>query len=232
MVNSLEVVMGPMFSGKTTYILKKIESIEDSISSNYILIKPKIDNRYEDSVESTGSKLVNKSYITSHDRKMKECRSLDNLLSVIDSVRLSADSRHKITIEPEDENYPNSSSDSVNMIAKQSKEGSLLKNFFVIVDEAQFFGDLLLFCKKCLEIKSKTNINLLICGLDGDYKREPIGQILNVIPLSDKVTKLTGKCTYCENKSIFTKRIITNKEQVLIGGEEAYRPVCRNHYLD
>ena len=73
MVNSLEVVMGPMFSGKTTYILKKIESIEDSISSNYILIKPKIDNRYEDSVESTGSKLVNKSYITSHDRKMKEC---------------------------------------------------------------------------------------------------------------------------------------------------------------
>lgn len=187
--------MGPMFSGKTTYILKKIEEIEDSKSTDYILIKPKIDDRY--------SERSTESYITSHDRKRKECESLQNLLEIIEKIK----------------------NDLTNKYCD-------FKNFYIIIDEAQFFTDLISFCEKCLELSPKPNIKLLICGLDGDYGRKPIGQILSLIPLSDNVIKLTGKCSYCERRSIFTQRIIKNTEQVLIGGEESYKPTCRYHYRD
>ena len=198
MVNTLEVVMGPMFSGKTTYILNKIEQIEDSKSTDYILIKPKIDNRYED--ESSKSTMQ---YITSHDRKKKECTSVESLIEIIDSLKVD--------------------------LINKFKE---FRNLYIIIDEAQFFDDLVSFCERSLEISSKTNIKLLICGLDGDYERKPIGHILDVVPLSDSVLKLTGKCSFCNEKSIFSKRRICNTEQVLIGGEEAYQPVCRYHYFN
>lgn len=198
MVNTLDVVMGPMFSGKTTYILKKIDQIEDSKSTDYILIKPKIDNRYED---SDSTKI---DYITSHDKRRKECTSLENLIEIIEEVKSNLKSVSMTKIE----------------------------NFYIIIDEAQFFNDLIVFCEKCLEFNSKLNVKLLICGLDGDYERKPIGQILDAIPLSDSVLKLSGKCTYCEEKSIFTNRKIKNTEQIIIGGEESYEPTCRYHYRE
>ena len=36
--------------------------------------------------------------------------------------------------------------------------------------------------------------------------------------------------TNCNNKAIFTKRIVDNEEQCLVGGEEYYIPVCRKHF--
>lgn len=42
---SLEVVIGPMFSGKTTYAISYIQR-HQSIDKNVVVIKPNIDNRY------------------------------------------------------------------------------------------------------------------------------------------------------------------------------------------
>ena len=51
-----------------------------------------------------------------------------------------------------------------------------------------------------------------ICGLDGDFKRDKFGKMLDLIPLCDKVTKLSAICVKCKHTAIFSKRL--TKEEV------------------
>ena len=97
----------------------------------------------------------------------------------------------------------------------------------VLINEAQFFEDLVEDVKKLLEMKK----TIYICGLDGDYKRDKMGSILDLIPLCDKVTKLNSLCAICKDgtPAIFSKRITNETEQILIGSDN-YIPVCRSCY--
>lgn len=101
----------------------------------------------------------------------------------------------------------------------------------IIVEEAQFFDDLVVFVRCMVENFGK---DVVVVGLDGDSNRKPFGQLLDCIPLADKVTKLTAFCTGCRNgtPAIFTYRKIKQSGQVLIGGHDSYEPYCRGCYLD
>lgn len=100
----------------------------------------------------------------------------------------------------------------------------------IFINEGQFFDNLYEFCIKAVDVDNKT---VIVCGLDGDFRREPFGDMLRLIPVSDKVTRLTALCKKCNDGTagIFTLRTINSSEQTLIGGEECYIPVCRKHYL-
>ena len=80
-------------------------------------------------------------------------------------------------------------------------------------------------------ISSVNNKKVYVCGLDGDFERKKFGQILDLIPLCDTVTKLTSLCSLCKNgtKGIFSKRITSETEQTVVGSDN-YIPVCRNCY--
>lgn len=97
----------------------------------------------------------------------------------------------------------------------------------ILINEGQFFHDLEEFVKILLSHDKK----IYICGLDGDFERKKFGQILDLIPLCDKVTKLTSLCSLCKNGTpgIFSKRISSEKEQTVVGSDN-YIPVCRNCY--
>jgi len=99
----------------------------------------------------------------------------------------------------------------------------------IIIDEGQFFSDLK---ETVLFWLAKYKINIIVAGLDGDYQRNPIGDILNLIPHSDVCTKLTARCVECRDNTPapFTRRTIQSNEQILIGGADMYEPVCRMHY--
>ena len=77
----------------------------------------------------------------------------------------------------------------------------------------------------------KNGKKIYVCGLDGDFERKKFGQILDLIPLCDKVSKLTSLCSICKNGTpgIFSKRITTEKKQTVVGSDN-YIPVCRNCY--
>ncbi|GAB4814074.1 hypothetical protein N2152v2_001120 [Parachlorella kessleri] len=64
----------------------------------------------------------------------------------------------------------------------------------IAIDEAQFFGDLVDFCAAAADHEAK---HVIVAGLDGDFQRRRFGQILDVIPFADTVTKLTARCTFC-----------------------------------
>ena len=75
----------------------------------------------------------------------------------------------------------------------------------------------------------KYNKIVYVCGLDGDYKQKKFGEMLDLIPISENIKRLSALCNICGKKACFTKRITTANEQVLIGGVENYIPVCRYH---
>ena len=62
------------------------------------------------------------------------------------------------------------------------------------------------------------------------FHKEKFGEILDLIPLADSITKLHAFCKICQDgtPAHFTKRLVSNKQQKLIGVDE-YIPVCRNH---
>lgn len=97
----------------------------------------------------------------------------------------------------------------------------------ILINEGQFFSDLYEVVDDMLQKGKK----VYVCGLDGDFKRHKFGQMLDLIPLCDKVTKLTSLCSICKNGTpgIFSKRITTEKEQTIVGSDN-YIPVCRICY--
>jgi len=97
----------------------------------------------------------------------------------------------------------------------------------IAIDEAQFFIGLKVFVEKVLK-RGKT---IILTGLDGDYKQDKIGEILDCIPLADKVFKLSAMCMECMDGTHgpFTKRIVNSDKVELVGGKEMYMAVCRKH---
>ena len=100
----------------------------------------------------------------------------------------------------------------------------------ILINEGQFFEDIVPWVKDMVDNKNK---KVYVCGLDGDYKRERFGNLLELIPFCDKVTKLSALCGLCKDgtHAIFTHRFSSSKEQVLIGEKEHYLPVCRKCYI-
>lgn len=180
----LDIILGPMFSGKTTKLIEIMNSF-DKEKIKYLAVKPQIDNRYTKENENN--------YIVSHNLIKKECKIPSNLKDVLEEIKKSSEQID-----------------------------------YIIIDEAQFFENLFDFCIICLE---ELNINVIVTGLDGDYQRKPMGEILNLLPIANTITKLSSRCNICNQEAIFTHRISNEKNQVLIGGSDKYIPLCRFHYV-
>jgi thymidine kinase len=98
----------------------------------------------------------------------------------------------------------------------------------ILINEGQFFPDLEEFVKLLLNDGKK----VYVCGLDGDFERKKFGQILDLIPHCDKVTKLTSLCSLCKNGTpgIFSMRLTRETDQTVVGSD-SYIPVCRSCYV-
>ena len=100
----------------------------------------------------------------------------------------------------------------------------------IFVEEAQFFDDLYEFVKKTVDEDEK---HVILCGLDGDFNRQPFRQMVDLIPLADLVEKRSALCIECRDGTVasFSKRIVKSKDLHLIGHSDCHIPVCRYHYL-
>ena len=178
MTGRIELIIGPMFAGKTTELLRRANRFKHTTKS-CILIKSAKDTRYD----------VKK--ITTHDNTSSQALTCANLKNVFEE---------------------------------------LIKYDIICIDEGQFYEDLYETVLLLAEIHNKT---VIVSGLDGTYTREPFEQICNLVPLSEKVTKLTAICKNdpCDNEASFTFRK-DRKEHVVevVGGHEMYMPLCRSCY--
>lgn len=148
----------------------------------------------------------------------------DELLSTHDQVKIPCIKTERLfDIWTDNFNMENN----VQHIPRIKYKFNVANSNVILINEGQFFPDLEDFVKKLLEHCKK----VYVCGLDGDFERKKFGQILDLIPLCDKVTKLTSLCSLCKNGTpgIFSKRITSEKEQTVVGSDN-YIPVCRFCY--
>ena len=110
------------------------------------------------------------------------------------------------------------------------------KGYDVIgIDETQFFSKNIV--DFVLQLVEKHNKYVIVSGLDGDFRRNKFGHLLDLIPFADNVTKLHAYCKPCaENKKTLVTALFTNyqndtHETVIVGAGEKYQPVCRKCYL-
>jgi len=101
----------------------------------------------------------------------------------------------------------------------------VLKKYDVIgIDEVQFFTD-------GAEVANKlANAGrVVICaGLDGDYLAQPFETVSKLLPLTEIVIKHHAVCMKCfADNAIFTHRLSSANERVVIGGSDMYIPLCR-----
>jgi hypothetical protein len=68
---------------------------------------------------------------------------------------------------------------------------------------------------------------VIIAALDGDFMRRPFGRIADLLPIAERLDKLTAVCADCARDASFTFRTIADTRVELIGGVEAYVPLCR-----
>ena len=96
------------------------------------------------------------------------------------------------------------------------------------INEGQFFSDLKFYVDYLVNRKNK---KVYVCGLDGDFRREKFGTLLDIIPICDDIIKLKALCIKCKkNEAIFTHRLTAHKEQTIVGGSESYCALCRSCY--
>jgi thymidine kinase len=98
----------------------------------------------------------------------------------------------------------------------------LSKADYIFINEAQFFVDLKDWVMNAVDILNK---NVVLCGLNLDYKREKFGELMDLSMYATNIVQTVGKCNNCENASLFTHRLVDIESQVLIGSNE-YIPVC------
>ena len=181
---SLEIIIGPMFAGKSSALLSRIRRSK-AIGKSVMVITSSLDKRY--SVEPA---------LTSHDKESVAAFATSELISCLQK--------------------------------DDFQRSKLLEADLIVIEEAQFFPDLLQFVELVLVLDK----NIVVCGLDGDTAAKPFGQVLDCIPLADSVVKMTALCELCGDgtPAIFTgSRTQKHNNQIHIGAAEAYIPLCRKH---
>ena len=177
----LELILGSMFSGKTSYLLdvyKKCMFCNIPVA----VINYAADDRY-----------TSEPMLSTHDKQMIPC-----ILATTISDAIQNNSE---------------------MIARVET---------ILINEGQFFPDIEDQVKQLVEVGNK---RVYICGLDGDFERKPIGNLLQLVPFSDHIIKLKSLCSLCRDGTpgVFSFRTSREVDQVVIGSSN-YVPLCRGCY--
>lgn len=179
----LHLIMGPMFSSKTTTLISRLD--RHTFGQTVLAVNHELDTRYA------------LKGLRTHDGKSFPGIRLSSLKDIFESPLYSC-------------------SDVIG------------------VDECQFFSDLVPCVKQMVESHNKI---VYLAGLSGSYKRELFGKMHELIPFADSVVLLNAVCMECNDgktPGIFTKALASKKEgqDILIGGADTYKSVCRKHFIE
>ncbi len=201
----LDIIIGPMFSNKTTELLKRLFTAAE-VGLNTLYINHSLDKRNQYDVFST------------HNPQLKEKLSSQKV-AMISIADLKEVDRELIK--------------SIDMIG---------------VDEAHFFLSLDL----VLNWVNVLNKRVIVAGLDGDYKQEKFGHIMDLVLHCDTITKQHAYCVQCAKNKVLRPAIYTikltknehvskliqsnltnqsNSSSVIdVGAHDKYESVCREHH--
>lgn len=101
----------------------------------------------------------------------------------------------------------------------------------LLIEEVQFFSeDIVGLCV----FHADRGVDVIVAGLDQDFRRRPFGPMPTLLAVADEVIKLRAICMKCGETASHTYRTIDGKPAhyddpvVLIGATEVYEARCRN----
>ena len=144
--------------------------------------------------------------------------SLDTRTDQVTVVSRSGAQHHAVAVE--------SSADIVALVGDAD---------IVAVEEGQFFDERL---PQVVEQLADAGKQVLVTGLDRDFRGIPFGPMPRLMALADQVTKLTAICMVCGEPATRTQRLIDGRPAtadsplIVIGGlgDETYEARCRQHH--
>ena len=95
------------------------------------------------------------------------------------------------------------------------------------IDEAQFFDHGLV---EVSEKLAETSKMVIVAGLDLDYLRRPFGPIPELMTKAEYVTKALAVCHRCGGPGMYTQRVVSSDDLVVLGAEGDYEARCRYCY--
>lgn len=104
----------------------------------------------------------------------------------------------------------------------------------VLIDEAQFLNKQQVY--QLTKIVDELNLPVLAYGLRTDFRGEPFEGSQYLLIWSDNIVEIKTIC-HCGKKAIMNVRIdseghaVKTGDQVQIGGNSQYVPMCRKHYF-
>jgi thymidine kinase len=171
----LVVIIGPMYSGKSTALLSYEERYTIA-KKRCLLINHIFDNRYSEN------------HISTHSGKNSPAIKIHDL----DDVAIEL----------------------------------IENNDVILLDEGQFYKNLVSNCVKYLKMKKI----VIVSGLNGSYTQHPIGEMQNLLAYANRVEYKTAVCTNCGDDAMFSKKIARdeNKDEIIVGSTEKYVASCFN----
>ncbi|SEM54836.1 thymidine kinase [Ligilactobacillus sp. WC1T17] len=104
----------------------------------------------------------------------------------------------------------------------------------VLVDEAQFLKKHHIL--ELTKVVDELNIPVMTFGLKNDFQNELFEGSKYLLLYADKIEEMKTICWFCAKKATMNLRVNNGRpvyagEQIAIGGNESYYPVCRKHYF-
>jgi len=117
-------------------------------------------------------------------------------------------------------------------IVKNSNQESDVSCIFV--DEVQFLNKKHIF--QLADIVDELDIPVICYGLRSDFMLNPFSGSENLMSLADSIEEIKTICNCCKNKKAIINakfldgKIVSQGEQIQIGGNDTYKPLCRKCY--
>ncbi len=120
----------------------------------------------------------------------------------------------------------------LNVLTAAQEENSA-KIHCILIDEGQFLTEAQVM--ELAQIVDYMNIPVIVYGLKNDFQNNLFEGSRALLIYADKIEEIKTVCWFCDKKATMVLRVIDGKpvysgEQVMIGGNDNYIPVCRKCY--
>jgi len=252
---SIECIVGPMFCGKTTELLRRLR-LAQVAKLDTVLFKPKPDNRYSAGEAVTHDNIRANSFIVEDaselPKRIEEGEKLIQKLfrardlireqfragvfsGIFQNERELSERLFAQTAIPGlhvfDPSCGSQSGPRKNALGEGVGEGRIR---VVGIDEVQFIrGNI---AEVCSDLRDK-GVRVVAAGLDMDFLRrsfeiKPSGNMGDLLAIADEVVKLKAVCASCGDPASFSKRLTGGKDVVEVGGPGDYVAMCQSCYAE
>ncbi|EIT88181.1 thymidine kinase [Parascardovia denticolens IPLA 20019] len=113
-------------------------------------------------------------------------------------------------------------------------QGLETKPYCVLVDECQFLSKKNVY--DLARVVDDLKVPVMCFGLKNDFQNKLFEGSYHLLLLADKIEEIKTICQFCSKKATMVLRTedgrpVYEGEQIQIGGNETYIPVCRHHYF-